>query len=215
MRTTGLNFCSLLLVSCLLSCSSSVERSPYQRPGETAQAEAKALSLSEERSHLSELRKDIPAEVKKENDDLSFLLNLFTDEKRSTQSIREEFSQAIRKRRELMDRTLKKERELFNRDEKKRRDEFLLSQTQARADFKEKKSTREESREFFKELEQKRADFFSAEREKRNDYESDVRQRRKDFEDFVREKQNWFNQEMRVFTQKQTDRKKAEATSSR
>jgi hypothetical protein len=205
----------LICFLALNGCGSATERNPYQRPEASAQNEAKALSLSEDRAHLSELRKDIPADVKKENDDLSFLLNLFADEKRSTESIRQDFTQTIRKRRELIDKSLKREREAFDRSERKNRDEFLNAQTRERTQFKEKKSTREESRDFYKEIEQKRTDYFVAEREQRNDFESDVRQRRKEFEDFVREKQNWFNQEMRAFTQKQIDRKKAESQAPR
>lgn len=200
----------LLGTELLFSCRTGPKDNQYEPSAEQQGKSEQALSLAADRSHLDELRKEVPVQTKKENDDLAFLLQLFAQEDRKPADIRAEFDRVIRKRRETLDRDLRKERESFNKDEKSRREQFLKSQSSDRESFRARKSSREESNQFYRDQTDRRNEFFQVEREKRNDFESDVRERRKTFEDFVREKQNWFNQEHRAFVKKQDD-KKAEA----
>lgn len=204
----SLRLWTLVLFACT-ACQSPAPSNRYEGPpaADYHLRDGETLNLDGDRQALDELRKDVPEEKRKENDDLAFLLELFARDDQDPAKIREKFDSTLRRRREVFDREMKKERETFSRAEKDRRDQFLAAQSAERETFKSRKTSSEVSRKFFKELDLKRTDFFQAEREKRNDFESDVRDRRKRFEDFVREKQTWFSQEHRAYKKKYDEKK--------
>lgn len=167
-------------------------------------------SLTADRAKVDELRTMVPAEKKKENDELALILQLTGEVKKSPADVRSEFDKVVRKKRELIDKDLKKEREDFTNKEKRERDEFLDSQTKARDKFNAEKHSREERAERYRDLDAKRQEHFANERERRNDFESDMRDKRKNFDDYIREKNNEFNQEYRAYTRRYDDMKKDE-----
>jgi hypothetical protein len=166
-------------------------------------------SLTSDRKELDELRKNIPEEKKKENDELAFLSQLFADQSKSPSQIREKFDSLLRKKRDLFQKDMSKARETFVKDERKRREAFNKEQEEARNDFKKHKSSREQNSEFYSNLDGKRKDFSAAEREKRDEFESDMRDKRKNFEDYARERSSEFNQELRAYTKTYDELQKA------
>ena len=71
-------------------------------------AESQELSLKQDREELEQLRKDIPEDIKKENDDWAFTLNLFTDKKRSSGKIQSQFDRTYNKARKKKQQEFKK-----------------------------------------------------------------------------------------------------------
>ncbi len=166
-------------------------------------------SLQADRKAMDEMRAQVPADRKRENDELALMLGV-NETKKTPADVRNQFDTLLRKKRSLFDKDITKERETFTKDERKKREQFLKEQRDQREVYGREKHSREDRTEFFKELDEKRSEFFSTERDKRNDFESDVRERRKSFEDYVREKQNEFNQEHRAYTKRYDDMKKQE-----
>jgi hypothetical protein len=200
-------FISVFALSIALSgCQSSNQKSGLP-DNQYASKEDRPLvdnkySLASDRKALEDLRKDIPAEKKQDNDELSLVLQWTQKGDTAPSKIREQWQQLTRKKRETFDRDMKKEREAFNRTERKSREEFLNVQKAQREEFKRQKTNREQSNTFYKDQTQARSDFFAGEREKRGDFESDTRERRKSFEDYMKEKNNMMNDEMRNYTKK-------------
>jgi hypothetical protein len=198
-----------LLLLFLAACSSSDKQpgNAYRRAGDQPLVDDK-YSLQADRKELDEVRSQISADKKKQNDELAFSLGLMSEVKKPPMEIRSQFDGALRKKRDLFDRDMQKERESFTKDERRKREAFLKNQQQQRDQFGREKHSRDEKNDFYKELDEKRSDYFSVERDRRNDFESDVRERRRSFEDYVREKQNEFNQEHKAYTKRYEEMKK-------
>lgn len=171
-------------------------------------------SLTADRQALDVLRKDIPPEKKKENDELAFMQQLFADESKTPSSVRDKFDSLLSKKRELFQKDMTHIRETYSRDEKKHRDEFSKEQEEARAEFQKKKSTSQERTDFYSDLEGKRKDYYSDEREKRDEFESDMRDKRKNFEDYTREKSDEFNQMYRSYSKRYEEAQKLKESQS-
>lgn len=173
------------------------------------------LSLKADRSQLEELRKEVPADVKKGNDELAAILGMLnTGYEEEPSKIRDRFNKAIRDRRQKMDKQLRREREDYTRAEKKRREEYQKKQKAERDEFLRKKRSQEERRDFFSDQDTKRREFQADEREKRNEFEATVLERRKTFEDYAREKTNFFNGEIRNYTKEYDERRRAKSLQS-
>lgn len=183
------------------------------------------VSLKEDRSQFAELRKDIPEEIQKENDELALILNLmsssgsqvlglnggeggFSREKEPSR-IRDRFNRVMRKKREASDRLLRKQREEYSAKEKKDRDEFLRGLQNERNDHQKNNDlSKEDRKQFFKDQDGKRKTYFADEKDARKEFESKIRDSRKSFEDYFRERSNEFNQLHREYTKTYFDRKK-------
>lgn len=187
----------LLILGCQVSSKHGETNS-----GENAPLVDEKYSLTADRKELEELRKNIPAEKKKENDELALLNQFFADPKKSPSEIRSKFDDLLRKKRELFQKDMTRDRENYVKEEKKRRDDFNKEQEDQKKEFGRKKVDREERSEFYNDLDGKRKDFYSNERSKRDDFEENMRDKRKNFDDYAREKSNEFNQELRAFTQR-------------
>lgn len=192
----------------LWSCQSDDKKNHYQVRGDEVPLVDDKYSLRADREKMNEVRQEVPVARQRENDEKAFLLELFSDNKKTPNSIRDKFDNFVRKKRDVFQKDLQKEREQFTQTERKMRDQFLRSIAENRKQFMQIKSSKESRDDFFKEQESSRKDYFANEREKRQDFESDVRERRKNFEDYIREKQNEFNQELKIFRQKQEEQKK-------
>ena len=219
MKTTQL---SLLVISPLLLTLASGCGAFDKRNSEKAKQEAAAktaaeassaqipdeVSLKEDRAELDELRKDIPEDVKRENDEIAFILKNMATMEEEPSKVRDRFQTALRKRREKMDKTLRKERETFTSNERSKRDEFLTKLKEEREDFSSKKPDAKERKKFFDKQESDRKEYFSEQSDKRKDFESNITERRKTFEDYVREQSNKFNQEHRAYSQAFNERRR-------
>jgi hypothetical protein len=168
------------------------------------------LSLKSDRSQLDDLRKEIPEEIKRTNDELALIFEILNakggDEEPS--AVRERFDKALRSRRDKNDKDLRRRREDFSKSEKRERDLFLEKLKAEREKFVSKKVTPDERRRFFEDQDQSRRDFFADQADKRKEFESAIQDGRKTFEDYAREKQNQFSQELRAYTAGYYDRKK-------
>jgi hypothetical protein len=159
-------------------------------------------SLTADRKELDELRKDVPAERKKQNDELALLNQFFENPKKSPSDVRAKFDTILRKKRELFQKDMTKIREDYVKDEKKRRDDFNRDLDRERVDFQGKKTDRETRTRFYDDLDGKRRDFYSAERAKRDEFEESMRDKRKNFDDYAREKTDEFQQELKAYTKR-------------
>ena len=166
-------------------------------------------SLTADRKQFEELRKEVPEQKKKENDELALLTQFFADTNKPPSEIRSKFDRLLRKKREVFQKDMTKEREFYVREEKKRRDIFTKELEAERKDFQGRKVGREVRSEFYDQLDAKRKDFFSSERLKRDEFEEATRDKRKNFEDYAREKNNEFNQEMRAYTKRYEEMKRS------
>ena len=166
------------------------------------------VSLQADRSQFDELRKDIPAETKRENDELAFIRGLMAEGTEEPSKVRDRFSKAIRDRRERFDRDMRKRRDDYTKVERKNREDFLKNAEREREGIRKRQMSGDERKRFFADQDAKRQDFFSQQNDKRKDFESKVTEDRKAFEDYARERTNEFNAEYRDYTAAFYDRKK-------
>lgn len=204
-----------ILFSLAISACTSTENktsNQYRSADETRPSVDPKYSLTADREAFAEIREQVPAEKKIENDELAYMAGLFSDLQKSPSQIRTQFDALLRKKRSQFDKDITKERENFNKEERKKREAFLKEQKQARDSFNRGKQERDVKNEFYKEQDQKRSAYFADERDRRNDFESDVRERRKSFDDYIRQKNTEFNQEHRSYSQKYQEFQKAKKT---
>lgn len=168
------------------------------------------VSLRADRSHLADLRKDIPEDIKRENDELALVLELMSKGQEEPSKIRSRFNTVMRNRRDAHNKEMRKSREAYTKEERRARDAFLKALQEERNSFVGKKNVSSESRKrFFDAQDEKRKEYFANEREKRNEFESRINETRKTFEDYIRERTNDFNQEYRAYSSSYYERKKA------
>jgi hypothetical protein len=201
---------SIFFIALNLSCRSSPSNTGNPQNLDKPLVDEK-YSLTADRKSFDELRKDIPAEKRKENDELALTSSLFADESKSPSQVREKFDSLLRKKRELFQKDMNKLRETYSKEERKRRESFVKQQDEERASFQKKKVTSSERTEFFNELETKRRDYYAEERSKRDEFEETMRDDRKNFDDYTREKSNEFNQEHRAYVKRYEELQKAKA----
>lgn len=168
------------------------------------------VSLSEDRKHLDELRKNIPEEIKQENDELAFVLKLFDDKKRNPTTIQREFNRRVSSVRKKSQRHYRKLRKDFDKEEKAKRKVFLKKAKEKRTKFLDKKPNKEKRDDFFTEERSGRKEFFAEEREKRRDFESETRAKQKEFESQLRDRRKEFDQRMKEFRDQQRADKKTQ-----
>ena len=166
--------------------------------------------LSADRQAFDEIRGQVPAEKKIQNDEMAFVLQKM-DGHTSPTAVREAFNSAMSKKRDVFQKDLTKKREAYVKDEKVRREEFLRGLERERNDFKGKKADSETRRRFFDDIDARRRDFFAGEREKRDDFEAQIRDQRKNFDDYLRERRDEFNAEHRAYQKRYDEEQKAKA----
>lgn len=185
---------------------------------EKEESSAQELSLKQDREALNELRKDIPEDVKRENDDLAFILKLFDDKSRKPGRIRSQFNKIYNRTRKQKQREFKQERKEYTRAEKKRRKAYLSEAKKKRKAFLATDADKEAKKEFFADERTARRDFFSDEKEKRKDFESDIRARQKEFDNFLKDRRKDFDDRFRQFKKEQKaikDRERKRRASSK
>ena len=166
------------------------------------------MSLKEDREQLKELRREIPVEKQKSNDDLALYLNLMKAGTENPQMVRDKFAVLTEKKRVTFRERVQTLRDNYRRDEIKRREEYLDGQKLKRTEYLAKKRTPEEMREFFAGQDKQRQSFFAEERDRRKSFESDVLSQAKDFESYMRLKTAEFNEQYRLYSKKFSERPK-------
>lgn len=169
------------------------------RQGSSREDLSKEVSLKDDKAQIAELRKDIPDDIKKENDELGLILKMFGSMKDEPSSIREKWSRETRKLRDDFERTARQNREHRAADVKNKREKFLEVLKAEREEFAKGKHTSDERGRFFDQADHKRRDYFSEEREQSDRFESELRNRRQDFNDEMRKLQGQFDQEYRDY----------------
>lgn len=190
----------------VLSCSSAKKH-------DAENSNSDEVSLKADRSEFDELRKDMPVEVRKENDELAGILQLLRNpngEYERPEKIRERFSKIMRDKRERNNKQFRQEREDFTRLEKDKRAEFSETQKSEKEDFLSDKPSSEKRKRYFDKQDDKRSRFYDDSREKRRSFEAEISTRRKNFEDYNREKTNLFNAEFRNYQKEFDERRKGE-----
>jgi hypothetical protein len=205
-------FCSLLLslTSCVHEEASDHVADPaaaQQAPGQVADD----VSLKEDRSRLDDLRKEIPENLRRQNDELAGIFELMAKSDQEPSEIRERFNTVLRKRREKMDQELRQKREDFSKKDQRGHDAFLKAQNQERERFAHETHTADQRKHFFDQQDERRRSYFAKSADLHKIFEDEIADRRKDFEDYVREKTNFFNTEYRNFSARYTERRKAES----
>lgn len=171
--------------------------------GGRGESQALEVSISEDQRKIEELRKNIPPEVRRENDALREILNLLGEVRHPPQQHRNRFNRTMRNMRQAHQREMRRERDQFNQEERQSRDRFLADLRKEREDFSKKRDVEERERNhFFKDQDRRRNEYFANERDKRNIFESDQRERERDFDAVYREKTNEFNREYNIYVQR-------------
>lgn len=197
------HFVWILISLALVGCAHSSKQS----------SSSDEVSLKADRSEFDDLRKNMPPEVRKENDELAGVLQLLRSPEGNYQApekIREKFDSIMRAKRERQDKQYRVEREDFNRLQKDQREEFTENQKKERDSFYKDKPSSEARSRFSDKQEEKRSRFYDEAREKRRTFEDQISTRRRDFEDYLREKTNLFNQEYRNYQKEYDEHRKGE-----
>lgn len=208
MRNHRLLSCVLISLGAFIftACSSAEKKDDKASLGDE-------VSLKSDRSQYDDLRKDIPDEIRRENDELAFVRSLMATGEEEPPQIRERYSKAVRDRRDKFDKAMRRRRDDYSKTEKRKRDDFLKKLKDERETYlKEnvgKKTDSEKRRQFFEDQEARRQDFFSDEKDNRREFESEATEQRKNFESYLTERQNKFNQEIRDYSTSFAERRKA------
>ncbi len=191
----------IFLIAVLVTSSGSFAAS--SEPKTVDESPEQELSLKKDREALDQLRQEVPEDVKRENDDLAFILKLFDDKKRQSGRIRAEFNKTYNRVRKKKQKEFRKERDLYTREEKSRRKKYLSESKKQRKAFLDGDASSEAKKEFFAEERIKRKEFFADEKDKRKDFESDLRARRKEFDHYLRDRRKDFSDRLRQFKKEQ------------
>lgn len=185
------------------------QAAPEQKPA-LLEEQPGEVSLKSDRSDLDAARKDIPEEIKKQNDEIATVMSFIVrDSEEEPNRLRDRFSAALRKKREAVDKKVHRAREDFTKRERNERETFLRKSKDERDKYLAGgKRTPDDRKRFFGDQEDRRKSFFADQTEKRKDFEMHIQEERKAVEDFAREKQSAFNEEWRAYQTRYSERKK-------
>ena len=107
--STLVGACFLLLCSCETS---------DKKPSPSAPLVQDQYRLKEDREAFNEIRKDIPDDKKKQNDEMALVLNWMSDIQRPPGDVREKFDSIVTKKRNLFQKDMEKHREEFVKKER-------------------------------------------------------------------------------------------------
>lgn len=197
---------SLTLVifsSFAISCAS---KPSEPMPSESVRSQLqKEIRLSDDNQQISELRKSLPEQKRRDNDDLAEYLKKIELAQKDPDRARNEWSQLIQKRREKFRDATNKLRETYSADERKRREDFTKEQNKKKDELRNRKLKPQASQEAFAKLGEEQREYFNNERLRRKDFEAEVQVQMKDFEHMVRERQQAFNEQLRAYKKKESN----------
>ncbi|MEQ1663774.1 MAG: hypothetical protein ABL927_00190 [Bdellovibrionales bacterium] len=201
----------MMFIASLLACANTSQRGDSSQVSNVE--DSKEQSLVEDQKSIEELRKNIPAQKRVENDQLKEILSLMGEVKEPPAQIREKFDRVRRRMRDQFQRSGKLEREKFSRDSKKNRELFFAQLKDKRQKILDQKKAHkidsEKAKDEFEEIEVLRKNFTSEDREKSDDFNTNLRQKSDDFNQDMRDRTNSFNQEYRVYTNRYNEHMKA------
>ncbi len=166
------------------------------------------VSLKADREKLAELRKEIPEDKQKSNDELALFLNLMGQGTEPPHIVREKFQALVQKRRSAFREKVQQLRDDYKTEETRRRDEFLKDLKLKRDAFLKRRRDSKANREFFADQEKQRNRFFADERERRRSFESELNAQSKDFDSYMRERTKEFNELFRLYSKKYSEKPK-------
>lgn len=166
------------------------------------------MSLKEDRDSLSDLRKEIPEETQKTNDELALYLNLMKQGTENPQLARDRFNMMVQKKRATFRDKVAKLRENYRDEETKRREKQFETAKSKREHFMRKKRDAKDSREFYNQQEKERLAFTADERTRRAAFEGEISAQSKDFDSYMRERQKEFDEQYRLYSKKFSERPK-------
>ncbi len=194
-----------VLGSFFLGCSSSTK----QPTG------SDEISLKADRSSLDELRKDIPEEKRKENDELALILQVMNAKDKKPFEIREKFNSIMRKKREEFSKSQRRIREDFSRRERDEREKFSKEQKETSDRFYRHKPSSEERRNFSQDHSSRQQKYYADSRERRQAFEEDMRSKEKDFSALVTEKNKEFEEHFKGYQKEYKEKMDLEAAKNK
>jgi hypothetical protein len=198
-----------LLAMAVAGCASRNQAAARAQDRQTIEQElGQEMSLKADRESLSDLRKEIPEETQRSNDELALFLNLMRQGNETPQMVRDKFNVMVQKKRASFRDKVAKLRENYRRDETKRRETRLDEAKAKRDSFLRRKHDPKESREFFNDQEKSRLAFTADERARRTAFESEITAQSKDFDSYMRERQKEFDEQYRLYSKKFSERPK-------
>lgn len=204
----GLGFVVLIFSGC--STSSDVKSLESENPVFLAKELDAEVSLKSDREQLRVLRKDVPKDIKVENDELAMDLELMVKAEKPAHEIRGNFQNKVRKLRNRFRSKTRKVRTQFSKVQKKQRNRFLKNLKQERESFKKQKVDKSKTKEFYAAQDLNRKDFFANQKDQRKEFESEVKQKSKDFHGNMRERVKQFNEQLRIYSKRLREKERLE-----
>ncbi|NJL26283.1 MAG: hypothetical protein HC902_14785 [Calothrix sp. SM1_5_4] len=106
------------------------------------------ISLKSDRAELNELRKEIPAEKQKANDELALFLSMMKAGTEQPSLVRDRFHALVQKKRAVFREKVDRLREDYRVSETRRREEFMNAQKKARDEYFRKRREPRDARNF-------------------------------------------------------------------
>lgn len=153
------------------------------------------VSLKGDQAKIEALRKGIPLEVKKENDQLKAELHRWKVGKTKPEVLRSRFRAGISKLRQKKSRQWKRMRKDFSRQQKDERTAFYKEQKKVREKFLSTKPESEARSEFRRRQGEERDRFRADQRAYRDQFNADLRDKRKAFQQEMKDRWTEFRQE--------------------
>lgn len=192
----------------LTACASNPEATRLKDRENVKQELAQEMSLKEDRDSLKDLRKEVPVEAQKNNDELALFLGLVRQGTENPQIVRDKFNSLVQKKRSGFREKVQTLRDKFRSDETKKRDAFLAEQKSKRDAFLRRKKDAKQTREFLSDQDKERMAFFADERARRQSFESELNAQSKDFDSYMRERQKEFDEQYRLYSKKFSEKPK-------
>lgn len=202
------NINQIKLIFVLLSCVVVFEACSSKSKKAGVSETQKEIRLTQDRSKLDQMRKDVPEDTRTYNDEAALILNLFADETKTPQQINSKFGELTNRKREEYSKNERRRREDYTKEEKKRRETYLDKLKSDRAKQNLSKMSSQERNQYFSEQDSEKRRFFADESDARKDFESRMRQERQDFDAQMRDMRGRFDNEYRTYSKTYNERKK-------
>ena len=193
-------FClaGLAIVLFITGCALSTERQvKNQSDSDMSDAD---VSLKSDRAEIEKLRKSIPEDRRKRNDELKSILHFFGEVRLPPETIQEKYERMFEHERDKFDHEKEKAREKFDRQEQKERDAFEKKLKDERREYLKGHHSSNEREQFFSDQEDKREAFNNDELEKRDEFDSAWREKTDDFNSDMNDKRQEFMEQFRDYT---------------
>lgn len=184
---------------------------PVEQPAHIQNAEAKLdaeVSLSGDQKTIEQLRENIPAEKRADNDLLKETLGMMGEVKEPPQRHRDRFNKQMREIRNDQRKADRKARDQFRKKERKDREAFQKAHRERRERFNKLKVDRDQRREFYNEQDEIQKDFYAKQKDARKEFDAEMRTKRSDFNSYLKDRQTQFNEEYKIYSTNYRDLQK-------